>query len=133
MSLTARRSSARKTTRSVTKKLETREHVKTGRAKTAKKLGLRLVYCAPESFRVTGLARGKNVLLDWDEHEQVWKATANGVVHRLPTFFLSPRTAKSDPKRFAAEAMAVLTRVMRAKPRAVHVQKGPLALGVFSP
>jgi hypothetical protein len=36
MSLTARRSSARKTTQSVAKKLETREHVKTGRAKTGR-------------------------------------------------------------------------------------------------
>jgi len=122
------RSSERRTAKTVTKKLATRGTKKTKAA--AKKSGLKLVYCAPESFAMTGLPRGEKISLDWDEPAQEWKATVGGVIHRMPTFFLSPKTAKKEPKRFAMEALSHLERVMMAGPRPAHEQKGPLAIGV---
>jgi hypothetical protein len=119
------RSSKRRTAKSVTKKLVTR-----GRKAAAKKHGLKMVYCAPEGFAMTGLPRGEKVSLEWDEPSQQWKAAIGGVVHRLPTLFLSPRTAKEDPKRFALEALSHLERIMTAAPRSVTEQKGPLAIGI---
>lgn len=118
------RTSSRRTAKGVTKKIASRGAKK----KAAPKRGLKMVFCAPESFKMTGLPRGEVVTLDWGETEQQWKATVGGIVHRLPTFFLSPRSAKEDPKRFAAEALGHLERVMAAGPRTVGEQKGPLAL-----
>ena len=120
------RSSKRRSASGVAKKLASR-----GTKKTApKKLGLKLLSCTPESFKVTGLPRGQAASLDWDSHGQQWAATVGGVVHRLPTFFMSPRSAKEDPKRFASEALSHLARVMAAGPRTLAEQKGPLAIGV---
>jgi hypothetical protein len=119
------RSSTRRTAKSVTKKLATR-----GRKAAAKKHGLKMIYCAPEGFAMTGLPRGEKVSLEWDEPGQQWKATVGSIVHRLPTLFLSPKTAKQDPKRFAIEALSHLERVMAAGPRSTAEQKGPLAMGV---
>ncbi len=123
-----RASHRRTSAEGVTKKLATRG-VKTP---TKKKLGLKLLYCAPERYKVTNMPRGQQASLEWDETGQRWTATVRGVVHPLTTFFSSPAKAKEDPAKFEREAIPFLERIMSEGPRPVAEQKGPLAIGVRS-
>lgn len=102
---------------------------KKGPARQAK-LGLKLLYAAPQLFQVTGLPRGDAASIAWDEHDQKWKLSHNGIIHPLTTFFLSPKTAKEDKARFMREALSRITPIVRGESSRLPNQKGPLALGV---